>query len=153
MRYKIEDGDIAEVDTEVIVNSWNRNIIPWFLMIPTGVTRSIKKKSGASPFNELLGRGIIPIGSAVLTSAGRLPYKGIIHVAGINMFWQATELSITKSVSSAIHIVNEHGYGSIAFPVIGSGAGGFNEAKAIDLLTNQLELEESSAIAKIIRFR
>ncbi len=39
---------------------------------------------------------------AVPTSAGRLPFKGIIHVAGINMLWRVSEWSIRQSVRNAI---------------------------------------------------
>jgi D-aminopeptidase len=37
----------------------------------------------------------------------RLPYRSIIHVAGINMFWRASEKSIRGSVRNAIRLVNE----------------------------------------------
>ncbi|MCP4592763.1 MAG: hypothetical protein GY842_18670 [bacterium] len=43
----------------------------------------------------------MPLGGAVLTSAGRLKYKAIVHVAGINLLWFATEKSIRASVRSA----------------------------------------------------
>jgi O-acetyl-ADP-ribose deacetylase (regulator of RNase III) len=34
--------------------------------------------------------GAIPLGHAVETSAGTLPFKSIIHVAGINMLWRSS---------------------------------------------------------------
>ncbi|MFO0882974.1 MAG: macro domain-containing protein [Pirellulales bacterium] len=54
----------------------------------------------------------------VLTSAGRLPFKGIIHVAGINLLWMASERSIRDSVKSAMQIVDEKHFSSVAFPLI-----------------------------------
>jgi hypothetical protein len=48
-------------------------------------------------------------------SAGRLPFKAIIHVAGINMLWQASEWSIQDSIRNAIYAANEHRFTSIAF--------------------------------------
>ena len=47
MKYIIEQNDITQVDAEVIVNAWNRNIIPWFLLLPQGVSKSIKKAAPA----------------------------------------------------------------------------------------------------------
>lgn len=94
MNIRIVNGDLLDQDVEVIVNSWNRNIIPWWLLIPQGVSGAIKRKGGLQPFLEVARAGPIPLGDAVLTSAGRLPFKGIIHVAGINLLWRASELSI-----------------------------------------------------------
>jgi O-acetyl-ADP-ribose deacetylase (regulator of RNase III) len=90
MNIRIVNGDLLDQDVEVIVNSWNRNIIPWWLLIPQGVSGAIKRKGGLQPFLEVARAGPIPLGDAVLTSAGRLPFKGIIHVAGINLLWRAS---------------------------------------------------------------
>ncbi|MEE9613542.1 MAG: macro domain-containing protein [Thermodesulfobacteriota bacterium] len=133
-----------------MVNAWNRNIIPWFLLIPQGVSGAIKKKAGFKPFNELLRLGPIKLGGAVLTTAGRLPFKGIIHVAGINMLWRAGERSIRGSVRSAMEIVNSHGFRSVAFPVIGAGSGGFGEEKALDIMVDEFSAVESAATVVII---
>ncbi|MFG0221263.1 macro domain-containing protein, partial [Streptococcus suis] len=76
MNIRIVNGDLLDQDVEVIVNSWNRNIIPWWLLIPQGVSGAIKRKGGLQPFLEVSRAGPIPLGDAVLTSAGRLPFKG-----------------------------------------------------------------------------
>jgi O-acetyl-ADP-ribose deacetylase (regulator of RNase III) len=78
-------GDLLDQDVEVIINAWNRNIIPWWLLLPQGVSGAIKKRGGTEPFRQVAKHGPIPLGEAVLTGAGRLPFRGIIHVAGINI--------------------------------------------------------------------
>ena len=78
------------------------------------------------------------MGGAVLTSAGRLPFKGIIHVAGINMLWRALEWSIRKSVRNAMALAQAKGFQSIAFPLIGAGSGGFNEERAKAIMEDEL---------------
>ncbi len=98
MRPECVLGNILNQDVEAIVNAWNRNIIPWRLLLPQGVSGAIKKAGGTQPFRELSKHGPIPLGGAVLTGAGNLPFKGIIHVAGINMLWRASERSIRDSV-------------------------------------------------------
>jgi len=119
MQAQLIDGDLLEQKVEVIVNAWNRNIIPWWLLVPQGMSGAIKKRGGVRPFIEVARAGAMPLGSAVLTSAGRLPYKGIIHVDGINMFWAATQTSIRRSTVSAMQIVERGQFASVAFPIIG----------------------------------
>lgn len=149
----IIDGDLLDQDVEVIVNAWNRNIIPWWLLVPQGVSGAIKRRGGYQPFRELSRLGAIPLGGAVQTSAGRLAYKAIIHVAGISMLWRASKPSIQKSVLSAMSLVNERGYKSVAFPVIGAGTGGFGEHGALQLMLEAFATVDSSAAVTIVRFR
>ena len=61
----IVHGDLLEQPVEVIVNPWNRNIIPWWLLLPQGVSGAIKKRGGTAPFKELARHGPIPLGQAV----------------------------------------------------------------------------------------
>jgi len=117
-------GDLLTQPVDVIVNAWNRNLFPWWLLLPQGVSGAIKRQAGLEPFRELRRFGLLPLGGAVLTSAGRLPYKAIIHVAGINLLWRSSEYSIRESVRNALALAAEHGFESIAFPLIGAGSGG-----------------------------
>src|SRR5438552_6741988 len=95
---EVVEGDLLDQDVEVIVNAWNRNVIPWWLLLPQGVSGAIKRRGGTQPFRELSTKGIIPLGGAVETGPGRLPFKAIIHVAGISMLWRSSERSIRASV-------------------------------------------------------
>jgi len=153
MLAQIVDGDLLEQPVDAIVNAWNRNIIPWWLLLPQGVSRAIKQRAGIAPFVEVGQKGAIPLGHAVLTSAGRLPYKGIIHVAGINMFWRASQESIQGSVVAAMAIVEAHRFASVAFPVVGAGSGGYSEATAIELMQDSLRNIAGRAAVTIVRFR
>lgn len=150
---ELTEGNIVEQKVEVIVNAWNRNIIPWWLLIPQGVSGAIKKKGGTAPFKELAKNGAIPLGGAVLTGAGTLPYKAIIHVAGINMFWMATRSSISQSVRNAMELVNQQKFCSVAFPVIGAGSGSFNTKKALAIMMKEFESIESLAEVVIVRYK
>ena len=138
MNFQIIQGDLLDQDVDVIVNAWNRNIIPWWLLLPQGVSGAIKRRGGTGPFKELAKHGSIPLGGAVLTSAGRLPFKGIIHVAGINMLWRASEWSIRQCVQNAMALAHEKGFHSIAFPLIGAGSGGFNQERAKAIMEDEL---------------
>ena len=37
MNVTIVEGNLLDQDVDVIVNAWNRNIIPWWLLLPQGV--------------------------------------------------------------------------------------------------------------------
>lgn len=151
MDYKLLNGDLLNQDVDVIVNAWNLNVIPWWLLIPQGVSGAIKKRAGFKPFFELPWKPI-PLGGAVITSAGKLPIKAIIHVAGINLLWRATNESISNSVKNAISLAEEKGFSSIAFPIIGAGSGGFNKREALNIMKATLSQLSSTLQVYIIDF-
>ncbi|MBK8653255.1 MAG: macro domain-containing protein [Haliscomenobacter sp.] len=138
MNVQIVTGDLLDQDVDVIVNAWNRNIIPWWLLLPQGVSGAIKRRGGIAPFVEVGRAGAIPLGGAVVTGPGRLNFKAIIHVAAINMFWRASESSIRMSVKSAMKLVRERNFVSVAFPVLGSGSGGYIVENALKLMVDEL---------------
>jgi len=138
IRGQVVQGELLDQHVDEIVNAWNRNIIPWWLLLPQGTSGAIKRRTGTGPFKELRKHGPIPLGGAVLTSAGRLPFKGIIHVAGINMLWRASEPSIRDSVRHAMYVACKEGFESIAFPLIGAGSGGSNQERAKAIMLDEL---------------
>ena len=150
---EVVEGDLLDQDVDVIVNAWNRNIIPWWLLLPQGVSGAIKRRGGKAPFREVGRHGAIPLGGAVLTSAGKLQCKAIIHVAGINMLWRASERSIRDSVRNAIQLAHEKGFRSIAFPLIGAGSGGFNQDQAKALMLDELSTLDVPMAVKIVIFK
>jgi O-acetyl-ADP-ribose deacetylase (regulator of RNase III) len=153
MNVTIVEGDLLDQDVEVIVNAWNRNIIPWWLLIPQGVSGAIKKRGGLQPFRELARMGAIPLGHAVETSAGTLPFKSIIHVAGINIFWRSSERSTRDSVRNAIALAANRGYGSIAIPLIGAGSGGGNADRIQSIIEDELANCHFDGDVRVVRYR
>ncbi len=149
----VTDGNLLDQSVEIIVNAWNRNIIPWWLLLPQGVSGAIKKRGGYQPFFELGKLGSIPLGGAVMTSSGRLPFKAIIHVAGISMFWRSSRESIQGSVVSAMGLVNQHGFSSVAFPIIGAGTGGYRQEEALQLIIDAFAGLMSCASVTVVRYR
>lgn len=149
----IVDGDLLDQEVDVIVNAWNRNIIPWWLLLPQGVSGAIKKRAGYAPFRELGRKGPLPVGGAVLTGAGRLPHRGIIHVAGINMLWRSTERAIRGSVSSALRLAQEQGFRSIALPLIGAGTGGGRAEVVLTMMKEEVLRSDYDGRVVIVRYR
>ena len=112
-----------------------------------------KRRGGIRPFQEAARHGPIALGEAVVTSAGRLPFKAIIHVAGIDMPWRASERSIRGSVRSAMALVDAGGFASDAFPVVGAGSGSFSPDAALRLMVDEFGKLQSRAQARIVRFQ
>lgn len=152
METRVVDGDLLDQDVEVIVNAWNRNIIPWWLLLPQGVSGAIKRRGGTQPFRELAKHGAMPLGSAVETSAGRLPFRSIIHVAGINMLWRSSPRSIQDSVRSVMVIANDRRYNTVAMPLIGAGSGGGRPERVQTLIQDTLGEIEYDGCVTIVRY-
>jgi O-acetyl-ADP-ribose deacetylase (regulator of RNase III) len=153
MKLMFIEGDLLDQDVEVIVNAWNRNIIPWWLLLPQGVSGAIKKSGGYAPFRELAKMGPIPLHGAVETGAGKLPFKAIIHVAGISMWWRASKRSIAESTQNAVRLAAARGYRSIALPLIGAGTGRSKAEAVLEIMREALESVEYGGEVQIVRFK
>jgi O-acetyl-ADP-ribose deacetylase (regulator of RNase III) len=149
----IVEGDLLDQSVDAIVNAWNRNVIPWWLLLPQGVSGAIKRRGGTGPFRELRRHGPIPLGGAVLTSAGKLPFEAIIHVAGINLLWRASERSIRDSVHHAIQLAQDHHFRSIAFPLIGAGSGGFAPERARAVMLEEFQKIDARILVVLVLFK
>ncbi|MRC29416.1 Appr-1-p processing protein [Bacillus thuringiensis] len=135
----MKNGNITNYDTEVdvIVNAWNRNFLPRYLLNEASVSKEIRKKAGHEPFKQLKKEGILKLGEAVITSSGFLNCKALIHVAGINALWKATEYSIRQSTYNALQLVIKKKYSSVALPIIGSGIGGLKKEKCLAIIKEE----------------
>ena len=153
MDLRLIDGDLLDQHVDVIVNAWNRNLFPWWLLIPQGVSRAIKRRGGTAPFREVRRAGLIPLGGAVETGAGRLPYRAIIHVAGINLLWRSSERSIRDSVRSAMTLAKQRRFRSIAFPLIGAGSGGGKAERIQEWMLDELESIEFDGVVIVVRYK
>jgi O-acetyl-ADP-ribose deacetylase (regulator of RNase III) len=153
MDLRIVEGDLLRQPVDVIVNSWNRNFIPHWLLIPLGVSGAIRRQAGSEPFREVGRRGLLPVGAAVLTGAGRLPYKGIIHVAGLNWWWTANRNSVVLSVRNALRVFLEHDFTSLAFPLIGAGTGGLSESMVEELMASEIRAQAGKGEVVLVRYR
>lgn len=158
MNVEVVSGDLVEQhDVDALINAWNRNIIPRWLLLPQGVSGALKRAAGPVPFREL-GYRPLALGAARLTSAGNLPNRAIIHVAGINLLWRSSEASIRSSVRNAVAVAVAHGFDSIAMPVIGAGSGGMSEERALGYIRDTLRGLEADGVApgltvRIVRYQ
>lgn len=152
MAARVVTGNLLDQEVDVIVNAWNRNVLPWWLLLPRGVSGAIKRRAGIAPFRELRRHGPIPLGGAVLTGAGRLPHRGIIHVAGINLLWRSSETSVRRSVRSALALAGNQGFESIAFPLIGAGTGGGAPERVCDLILEEIHGADFEGESVVVQY-
>lgn len=151
MSFKMAKGDLFEQQVDCFVNPWNMNYIPWFFLIPHGVSGQLKKKAGYKPFNELLKKGIMKPGSAVITSGGKIP-QSIIHVAGLKWYWTTNLNIIEKATRNALYLAKKSGVKSIAFPLIGSGVGGLKKLDVIESMSKVINENEWNMEIILVEF-
>lgn len=149
---QIVSGDLLDQAVEAIVNPWNRNFISPWLLWPHGVSGAIKKRAGFGPFHQLRKFGTLQLGQAVATGAGNLPFKSIIHVAGLQWTWTASELSIRRSTTNALILASEMKLNSLAFPLIGAGTGGIGPDKSLRWMSEEIQSAQPNLQITIVRF-
>lgn len=142
-------GDLLSQDTACIVNPWNMNFIPHWLLLPGGVSGQLKKKAGPVPFREVSRHGVLWPGRAVLTGGGRLN-KPIIHVAGLNALWRSSPAIVSRCTIAALHLAEEQGFASVALPLIGAGTGGLTPAKSLSAMTAAVQMSPYRGEVRIV---
>ena len=89
---KLVRGDITERNTDAIVNAANS-----YLKHGGGVAAAIVRKGGSTIQDESDKIGFVSVGSAVITTAGKLSSKAVIHVVGPRIFLTMPLVSRTVS--------------------------------------------------------
>jgi O-acetyl-ADP-ribose deacetylase (regulator of RNase III) len=114
-------GDITEQEVDAVVNAANDH-----LWMGAGVAGAIKRKGGTEIEKEAMDKGPIPVGEAVVTSAGNLKAKYVIHAAIMGQDLRTSEEYIKNATINSLKRAEELRIGSIAFPAFGTGVGGFS---------------------------
>jgi O-acetyl-ADP-ribose deacetylase (regulator of RNase III) len=112
-------GDITTQVVDAVVNAANDH-----LWMGAGVAGAIKRAGGPEIETEAMRHGPIAIGDAVVTGAGKLAARHVIHAAGMGQDLKTDEAKVAAATRSAIRRAEERGLSSIAFPAIGAGVGG-----------------------------
>jgi len=123
---EVQIGDITAVDTKAIVNAANNR-----LWMGSGVAGAIKRAGGEEIEREAVAQGPIAVGEAVVTGAGRLPHKAVIHAAAMGYdehgsMIPATRETVYAATRAALARCQERELRSVAFPALGTGVGGLD---------------------------
>jgi O-acetyl-ADP-ribose deacetylase (regulator of RNase III) len=114
------DGDIAAEQVDAVVNAANNHF--W---MGSGVAGALKARGGAEIEAEAMALGPVAPGECVVTSAGQLPARYVIHAAVMGQNLVTSAATIARAVSGALAAAEARGCASIAFPALGTGVGGF----------------------------
>lgn len=127
-------GDITQSSCDAITNAWNRNFIPYWLLLPQGVAGALRRKAGRAPFREVSRLGLLPLGAAVATGAGELDARWIIHVAALHATWRSSPEAVCLGVTNLFRIASQLGVERLAVPLLGAGTGGVDPRTSLKLI-------------------
>jgi O-acetyl-ADP-ribose deacetylase (regulator of RNase III) len=117
---RVIEGDICDREAEAIVNAANNQ-----LWMGGGVAGAIKRRGGVEIEQEALAQGPIEVGEAVVTGAGALRAKYVIHAAVMGPDLTTNGDHVRRATLSALARAAELQLTSIALPALGTGVGGF----------------------------
>jgi putative ATPase len=118
--FQVVQGNLLEEHGDAIVNAANGH-----LAHAGGVAAAISRAAGPTLQQEsdrlVREHGPFPTGSAVVTTAGRLPFKGVIHAVGPRWGEGKEEAMLERALGAAFTCARERGWNSVAFPAVSSG--------------------------------
>jgi O-acetyl-ADP-ribose deacetylase (regulator of RNase III) len=130
---ELVEGDITELDVEAIVNAANEQ-----LQLGTGVAGAIRSKGGPSIQEECDRIGGTPVGTAVMTGAGNLRARHVIHAVGPRMGEGDEDKKLAAAVRAALALADRRGVRSIALPAISTGNFGFPIDRAARIMLTEI---------------
>ncbi len=130
---ELVEGDISELEVEALVNPANES-----LKLGTGVAGAIKKRGGPSIQEECDRIGGTPVGTAVMTGAGKLKAKRVIHAVGPRMGDGDEDRKLAAAVRAALALADRNGLRSIALPAISTGNFGFPIDRAARIMLTEI---------------
>jgi O-acetyl-ADP-ribose deacetylase (regulator of RNase III) len=152
-RLSIIKGDITRQATDAIVNAANST-----LMGGGGVDGAIHRAGGPAILEEcrqiVSRQGHLPTGKAVITTAGNMPARHVIHTVG--PIWHDGRHGEAELLASAyresLKLAAENNLTSIAFPSISTGAYRYplGEAVRIALKTVASFLKKTTSIKEVV---
>jgi len=140
-------GDITELETDVIVNAANNQLI-----LGGGVAGAIRKKGGPIIQDECNKIGGTFVGGAVITTGGKLKAKHVIHAVGPRMGEGNEDQKLKNATLNSLKLIDEHNLKTIAFPAISTGIFGFPIDRCSKIMINVAKeyLQGNTQIEKVI---
>ena len=113
-------GNLLDEPVDAIVNAANGH-----LAHGGGVAGIISRAAGPelqAESDRLVRKlGVLQTGSAVVTTAGKLPFKGVIHAVGPRQGEGDEEAKLVLALASSFQRAMERGWESVSFPAVSSG--------------------------------
>jgi O-acetyl-ADP-ribose deacetylase (regulator of RNase III) len=140
-------GDITELAADAIVNAANT-----MLYLGGGVAGAIRRKGGPQIQAECNKIGGTFVGGAVITSAGNLKAKHVIHAAGPQMGEGDEDNKLKNATLNCLKLADKHKLQSIAFPAISTGIFGYPVDRCAKIMLSTIieYLKDDSGIKKVM---
>ncbi len=146
MKITILRGDITETKAVALVNPANSS--GW---MGGGVAGAIKRKGGKGIEEEAVLQAPIPIGMAVLTGAGALSSKFVVHAPTMEKPAEATTLQhVRMATEAALICAEEHDIPSLAMPGMGTGVGGVAPDDAAHAMMEIIRRFQGKKLSEVI---
>ncbi len=112
--------NIVTLEKDAIVNAANNRLV-----MGGGVAGAIRRAGGESIQAECDRIGGTPVGTAVITGAGKLPASHVIHAVGPRAGEGDEEKKLAGATRCSLEVAEGNGLKSVAFPAISTGIFGF----------------------------
>jgi O-acetyl-ADP-ribose deacetylase len=136
-------GDITMLDVDAFVFYAQGDLV-----LGSGFGGAIAVRGGASiqkELNELASGGPLSVGSAVVTGAGKLKARHIIHAVGPRFKEADTESKLRRTVQECLQAAAEKEVKILAFPLMGSGYYGIPPAVSARVMLEAFESISASS--------
>ncbi len=143
---KVLQASLLEVQADAIVNPANS-----LGLMGGGVAGVIKRFGGEEIEREAIEKAPIPVGSAVLTSAGRLPFKGVIHAPTMEEpAMETTEEKVRRAVRAVLELADRMGFESIAMPGMGTGVGRLPKDISAKVMLHEISSFQAKSLKRVL---
>ena len=130
---RLFQGDITDLDVDAVVNAANSE-----LWMGSGVAGAIKRRGGKEIEEQAKAQGPIGVGEAVITGAGSLKARHVIHAAAMGPDLATDEAKVRAATRNSLLLAERLSLRSIAFPALGTGVGGFPLADAARAMADEV---------------
>ncbi|MBW2989803.1 macro domain-containing protein [Candidatus Woesearchaeota archaeon] len=146
MKVTVKQGDITESDADAIVNAANS-----YGYMGGGVAGAIKRKGGKEIEMEAVSKAPIPVGSAVMTTAGTLRCRHVIHAPTMEQPASRIDVgNVRKSVRAALECAENNKLKRIAMPAMGTGVGRVPFGKAAEAMIKEISGFKGKSLEEVI---
>ena len=146
MEIEVRLGSLLEVEADAIVNPANSRGI-----MGGGVAGVIRRFGGEEIEREAVSRAPVPVGEAVLTTAGKLPFKGVIHAPTMEEpAMRTTEEKVRRATRAALRVADENRFRSVAFPGMGTGVGRVPKDVAARAMVEEIRSFKPKCLERVI---
>ena len=146
-------GDITQIAVDAIINAANTSLLGG-----GGVDGAIHRRGGAAILQECqkirAKQGGCAVGEAVITTAGNLPAKYVIHTVGPTWFngEKNEPILLENAYRNSFKLADHLGLKTIAFPNISTGIYRFPKQLAAQIAFKVIndELKQSQSVQEVI---